>query len=81
MPPWKLWKAETPGHCISKCNYFLDTAIPEVVTNFIILAVPLPYVWRLQMKRRQKILVTCIFALGGLYHPISTSPAASLTFV
>ena len=56
-----------PGHCVSKNEYFLGTAIPEVVTDFVILAMPLPYVWNLQMKLKQKILLSVVFILGGLY--------------
>ena len=55
-----------PGHCVSKYKFFLGTAIPEVVTDFVILAMPLPYVWNLQMKLKQKLLLSVIFILGGL---------------
>ena len=56
-----------PGHCVSKYKYFLGTAIPEVVTDFVILTMPLPYIWNLQMKLRQKILLSIVFIVGGLY--------------
>ena len=66
VPPDKLWRMKTPGYCGSKYKYFLGTAIPEVVTDFVILAMPLPYIWNLQMKLRQKVLLSLVFILGGL---------------
>ncbi|MCJ1369110.1 hypothetical protein MMC20_000318 [Loxospora ochrophaea] len=64
-PPHKLWQSSTPGHCVSKYKYFLGTAIPEVVTDFVILAMPLPYVWKLQMTLKRKLLLSIVFVLGG----------------
>ncbi len=78
VPAQKLWEMKNPGHCVSKYKYFLGTAIPEVLTDFIILAMPLPYVWNLQMKLRQKLLLSIVFILGGLYD-LSTHSAAPET--
>ena len=70
-PPEKSWKPSTPGICISKFSVFLGSLIPEIVTNFIILAMPIPYIWRLQVKHKQKLLLTGVFLLGGLYAVLS----------
>lgn len=64
FPTYKLWKMKRPGHCVSKYKYFLGTAVPEVITDFVILAMPLPYIWNLQMKLRQKLLLSIVFILG-----------------
>ena len=65
-PPEKMWHFQHPGHCVSRYKLFLGTAIPEVVTDFVILAMPLPYIWKIQMKIGQKLLVMAIFVVGGL---------------
>ena len=78
-PPHKLWQSSTPGHCVSKYKYFLGTAIPEVVTDFVILAMPLPYVWKLQMTLKRKLLLSIVFVLGGLYDPWIRSVALVLS--
>ena len=64
---------ETLGHNSGRrlllilVTFFLGTAVPEVVTDFAILAMPLPYIWQLQVKTRQKVVLTMIFVAGGLY--------------
>ena len=38
-----------------------------VITDFIIMVIPWPLVWRLQMPTRQKFAVIGMFLLGALY--------------
>ena len=63
----KEWLVNLPGHCLPLARFFLATSIPEVITDFAILAMPVPYIWRLQTKLRQKMVLTVIFVIGGLY--------------
>ena len=37
-----------------------------VITDFMILVIPWPFIWRLQMPTRQKFAVTGMFLLGAL---------------
>ncbi|KZF23478.1 hypothetical protein L228DRAFT_238042 [Xylona heveae TC161] len=53
------------GRCINTYAFFLANGGLSVVTDFIILTVPLPMVWKLQMPTAQKLAVTGIFLLGG----------------
>lgn len=54
------------GMCIDTYAFFLGNGIAEAATDFIILAVPIPLVWKLRMPMAQKIAVIGIFLLGGL---------------
>ncbi|CAI7583126.1 unnamed protein product [Penicillium glandicola] len=45
--------------------YYLGNAAANVVTDVLILLVPMPIIWRLQMRRAQKIAVCFILLLGG----------------
>ena len=54
-----------PQIAFSRCNIAIDS---------IILLLPIPMVWRLQMATRRKIELTIIFALGFMYVPPYTSP-------
>ena len=64
----------SPGHCINLYHYFLGSGIPNIVLNFLVLFLPLPLVWTLQIPRSQKIALTGIFLLGGLY--VSPKPSS-----
>ena len=50
--------------CINLELYFLIYGGINTVTDFILLALPIPILWRLKTGRPQKILLTGIFAMG-----------------
>ncbi|EDP55402.1 integral membrane protein Pth11-like, putative [Aspergillus fumigatus A1163] len=45
--------------------FYIGNAAANVATDGIILMVPIPLVWKLQMRTAQKVLVSSIFLLGG----------------
>jgi hypothetical protein len=55
----------TDGKCIDKAGIYLATAAVNVITDFIILALPIPVVLGLQMRRIQKIAVIGLFMVGS----------------
>ena len=63
-PLERVWNFEIPGHCINTLAYFRAETISNVVTNVMILLLPVPMVWRLQMALRRKLLLIGIFATG-----------------
>lgn len=48
-------------------KFFQAMGSIALVEDVIILCLPIPIVWRLQMIFRQKIAVTLVFSLGALY--------------
>jgi hypothetical protein len=38
-----------------------------MVTDIAVLVFPIPYMWKLQLPRRQKIILSLIFIIGSLY--------------
>lgn len=67
IPFRKLWEPTIPGGCIDLAKFYYGLQIPNIVTDAVILVMPLRVVWELQMKRVQKVLLTGIFMLGVLY--------------
>ncbi|KAK3319879.1 hypothetical protein B0T19DRAFT_478915 [Cercophora scortea] len=67
VPIQNIWLVNTPGH--NGCSeYILDyqvSAISNAVTDFLILIVPIPFVWRMRLPLRKRIGVIGIFLLGG----------------
>ncbi|KAI0915157.1 hypothetical protein F4823DRAFT_630267 [Ustulina deusta] len=71
---------------LTKCTASLDVltvfGVTDVLTDLIIIAMPIPLIWTLQMPIRKKVAVTGIFALGfftigagiaRLYYYLATS--------
>ena len=64
FPIEKLWNPSVQGHCISYGKLSFSMGIVNIVNDFVILILPMPLVWRLQLKRNKKILITVTF-MGG----------------
>lgn len=67
--PLEYWWDKTipNGHCINlKATSYYGTSPPDILTNIAILILPLPYLWKLQMRRAKKVAITFIFLLGSL---------------
>ena len=42
-------------------------SVPHIITDVVLLGFPVPLIWKLQMLRRQKVVLTVIFTMGSLY--------------
>ncbi|CAD6590567.1 MAG: hypothetical protein ASARMPREDX12_004421 [Alectoria sarmentosa] len=56
----------TSGTCIHTTMMYLAQAWSDVFTDILILSMPLPWIWRLQMARMRKFLLFLMFQLGAL---------------
>lgn len=69
-PIRKQWMPELPGHCINvQATYYWASAV-FLLTDLIILVLPQPLVWRLQISRKQKLGLTVVFCLGMMLVPL-----------
>ncbi|QQK45155.1 integral membrane pth11 [Penicillium digitatum] len=63
---WEQYLSPTAeGACIDVPQFFLVNGIAAVVIDIIILIVPAPVIWKLQMPKSQRVAVTSILLLGG----------------
>ena len=79
IPVSYTWDKRIPGRCLDmRLLYYLGAA-NNVVTDLVILVLPMPVVWKLQMPRPKKYAVTGVFLMGGLLvflpFQISSTPA------
>ncbi|PNY23828.1 Uncharacterized protein TCAP_06229 [Tolypocladium capitatum] len=52
-------------HCdVNPRRFFYGNAIPTIVTNILMLALPVPYIWNLQLPVGQKLALVAIFLVG-----------------
>jgi len=62
------WHPTMPGAvCINKEAFFIWGSIPNIVTDIVMLIVPIRVVWNLHTTTRLKIGLTATFAIGSLY--------------
>ena len=66
--PFKaLWDPTIPGHCVNVDDVIVVCSAFNIATDVAILIMPLPELWNLQITTRQKLQITFLFLLGGLY--------------
>ena len=54
------------GHCITGTGPYLSAAIISMSTDVIIVILPMPMLWGLQMPISKKLALTIIFGMGAL---------------
>lgn len=64
---WTQWTRNPgKGHCINTLKYYRCQAFPNIITDIILLILPLPEIWKLRLPQSQKMALSGIFCLGGL---------------
>ena len=63
-PVAKQWDATLPGHCINTVPSYYGLAGTSLGFDILIIALPLPVLGNLQLRRKQKIALMGVFALG-----------------
>lgn len=63
-PIRKQWQPTVPGHCIDPHACFLGATITNVIIDFILLVLPAPMLWRVNVKASRKAGLVGVFATG-----------------
>ncbi|PWY69407.1 integral membrane protein [Aspergillus eucalypticola CBS 122712] len=63
-PVAKQWDASLPGTCIDTVASYYALAGTSLGFDIVIIALPLPVLWSLQLRQAQKIALMALFALG-----------------
>ncbi|CEJ58752.1 hypothetical protein PMG11_07398 [Penicillium brasilianum] len=66
IPTEKLWDPMIPGGCMDLGRFYYGLQIPNIVTDAIILVMPMHTVWGLPISKAQKTGLSIIFILGFL---------------
>lgn len=67
VPVQKLWYPDLPGHCINQVGTWIANASSTIFTDLAILFLPIPQIWKLQLRTTEKMGLTFAFGLGFLY--------------
>lgn len=62
-----FWDKQQPGHCIPNALILIGmtNGVLSFVGDLVILALPVPMIWSLQINIRRKIALNGIFLIGG----------------
>lgn len=53
------------GHCLDNTKFFIGNAVPNIVTDILILCLPLYEIKKLNLPRGQRAMLSSIFLLGA----------------
>jgi hypothetical protein len=65
-PITKVWDFTLEGHCIDLKASFIGNAVPNIVTDVLLLILPLRQVWKLVPTLHLRLQLLLIFGLGSL---------------
>ncbi|TLD32550.1 hypothetical protein E2P81_ATG05526 [Venturia nashicola] len=54
------------GQCLNKAALYIATGIINIITDMMVLLLPIPMVLRLQMVRSRKIMLILLFSVGSI---------------
>lgn len=66
IPVAKFWDRSIPGHCLSFEALWFFNAAMNLITDMVLLVLPMPVLNSLQLPRKQRIALMAVFAIGGL---------------
>ena len=66
QPVGSYWQPKLQQHCIDSQKFYWANGISNLLLDVIILCLPVPMIWKLQMSTKRKISLTLVFALGIL---------------
>ncbi|KAF4625633.1 hypothetical protein G7Y89_g12532 [Cudoniella acicularis] len=78
IPVSGFWLINEPSKCIDKKFQWFFNASFNILTDLLILSLPIPVLLNIQLPTKQKLLLTFVFALGGFVCLISILRLRSL---
>ncbi|TGJ81355.1 hypothetical protein E0Z10_g7407 [Xylaria hypoxylon] len=63
-PPHKKWLPNTPGLCGNEITMYVSIVTGDLITDLIVIGLPLPILWRLHLPIAKKVPLILAFGLG-----------------
>ena len=64
QPISAFWYRDSAGTCVALRTVLLSTAAPNVVTDTLLLILPLPILWKLPIGASRRLVLSVVFMLG-----------------
>ena len=65
-PVSHYWKAATEHECMAEGPVILSCAVFNFLSDFWLVVMPIPTLWKLTLPPRQKIVLIVLLGLGGV---------------
>ncbi|KAI9933721.1 hypothetical protein ASPWEDRAFT_167993 [Aspergillus wentii DTO 134E9] len=65
------WDMTVPGKCGNRNAAYVVAGILNLITDLMVMALPLPHIWKLQLNIAKKIALCSVFCMGLLVSVIS----------
>jgi hypothetical protein len=78
---WDVSDEVRSDHCLPEGPVWFTNAGIQIATDIIILILPMPLLWKLQMPRRQKFGVVAVFGLGIVVIATSSARLSQLSIM
>ncbi|KAI5924943.1 hypothetical protein F4810DRAFT_662045 [Camillea tinctor] len=72
IPPEKSWLPDTPGHCGDSSTIYIALASTDLTIDIIVILLPMPILWGLQLPTPRKVALTFVFGLGFIIIAITS---------
>lgn len=59
------WDPVPHGRCVDQPKIFLTDTALAIITDFLILVIPIPLIWRLRMSLCRKLKIIAMLGAGG----------------
>lgn len=80
-PIRRAWSSNVPGTCLDTKALFIGNAVPHIVIDFIMVAMPIHPVSKLRLPLSQRIALMGIFMLGGIVCIVSMYRVTTLAAI
>ncbi len=54
------------GRCLNKTSLYIATGALNIITDIMVIALPIPMVLGLQMSRSRKVMLVMLFSVGSM---------------
>jgi hypothetical protein len=66
IPVPLAWDASVPGHCVNRSAVNYSVSGFNIVNDLFLLAIPVPFLLKLQLPKKQRVTLISVFACGFL---------------
>jgi hypothetical protein len=63
-PIAKNWNFALPGSCGSQPKFYFSMGVINLITDTVIIVLPMPYLFRLRMPMRRKLVAMALLSIG-----------------
>lgn len=80
-PVAHLWDKTIAGHCFDAVAFYRIASLPNIITDVIMLFLPMPMIWHLKLSTARRISLTFVFLTGSMLVPIEPLRHCGLTLL